>query len=58
MGFLVEMTLAIDNVFGIALIFGAFAVPRPYQHRALLWGIREVIVLHGFMIGAGAALVA
>ena len=56
--FLVEKTLALDNVFVIALIFGYFAVPRRYQHRVLFWGILGVIVLRGIMIGLGATLVA
>ena len=56
--FIVEKTLSMDNVFVIALIFSAFAVPRAYQHRVLFWGILGVIVLRGMMIGAGAALVA
>lgn len=34
-GFVVEKTLALDNVFVIALIFAFFAVPRKYQHRVL-----------------------
>lgn len=37
-GFVVEKTLALDNVFVIALIFSFFAVPRIYQHRVLFWG--------------------
>lgn len=57
-GFLIEKSLALDNVFVIATIFGAFAVPRAYQHRVLFWGILGVIVLRGIMIGFGAALVA
>jgi tellurite resistance protein TerC len=57
-GFLVEKSLALDNVFVIATIFAAFAVPRAYQHRVLFWGILGVIVLRGVMIGFGAALVA
>ena len=57
-GFVVEKTLALDNIFVIALIFSFFAVPREYQHRALFWGILGVIVLRGIMIGAGATLVA
>jgi tellurite resistance protein TerC len=57
-GFLVEKSLALDNVFVIATIFAAFAVPRIYQHRVLFWGILGVIVLRGVMIGLGAALVA
>lgn len=56
--FVVEKTLAMDNVFVIALIFGFFAIPRMYQHRVLFWGILGVIVLRGLMIGLGATLVA
>ena len=56
--FVVEKTLALDNVFVIALIFSYFAVPRAYQHRVLFWGILGVIVLRGIMIGFGATLVA
>ncbi len=56
--FVVEKTLALDNVFVIALIFGYFAIPRQYQHRVLFWGILGVIVLRGIMIGVGATLVA
>ncbi len=56
--FVVEKTLALDNVFVIALIFSYFAVPREYQHRVLFWGILGVIVLRGIMIGLGATLVA
>ena len=57
-GFLIEKSLALDNVFVIATIFAAFAVPRAYQHRVLFWGVLGVIVLRGIMIGFGAALVA
>lgn len=57
-GFVVEKTLALDNVFVIALIFSFFAVPRKYQHQVLFWGILGVIVLRAIMIGLGAALVA
>ena len=57
-GFVVEKSLAIDNVFVIAMIFGALAIPRAYQYRVLFWGILGVIVLRAVMIGAGAALVA
>jgi tellurite resistance protein TerC len=55
--FVVEKTLAMDNVFVIALIFGFFAIPRLYQHRVLFWGILGVILLRGVMIGLGATLV-
>ncbi len=56
--FVVEKTLALDNVFVISLIFSYFAIPRIYQHRVLFWGILGVIVLRGIMIGVGATLVA
>ena len=56
-GFMVEKSLAMDNVFVIALIFSYFAIPRLYQHRVLFWGILGVIVLRAIMIGLGAALV-
>ncbi|CUA91036.1 integral membrane protein, TerC family [Chelatococcus sambhunathii] len=57
-GFVVEKSLAMDNIFVIAMIFGFFAIPRRYQHRVLFWGILGVIVLRAIMIGFGAALVA
>lgn len=56
-GFLVEKTLAMDNVFIISLIFSFFAIPAQYQHRVLFWGILGVIVLRALMIGLGATLV-
>jgi tellurite resistance protein TerC len=57
-GYVVELSLSVDNVFVIAMIFGFFAVPRIYQHRVLFWGIVGAQVLRGLMIGVGAALVA
>jgi tellurite resistance protein TerC len=56
-GYAIEKALSIDNVFVISLIFSYFAIPRKYQYRALVWGIVAVLVLRGFMIAVGAALV-
>jgi len=56
--FVVEKSLALDNIFVIALIFSFFAIPRASQHRVLFWGILGVIVLRAIMIGVGATLVA
>lgn len=56
-GYLVEKTLAMDNVFVISMIFAYFAVPRIHQHRVLFWGILGVIALRALMIGLGATLV-
>lgn len=56
-GWIVEQTLAFDNVFVISMIFAYFAIPPQYQHRVLFYGILGVIVLRAIMIGLGAALV-
>lgn len=56
-GFVVEKSLAMDNIFIIAMIFSFFAIPRKYQHRVLFWGILGVIVLRAVMIALGATLV-
>ena len=53
--YLVEYTLALDNIFIIALVFTYFHIPRIYQHRVLFWGILGVIVLRAIMISLGAA---
>jgi tellurite resistance protein TerC len=56
-GYLVEKSLAIDNIFVIALIFGYLAVPPLYQHRVLFWGILGALAMRGVMIAAGAELI-
>lgn len=56
-GYIVELSLSMDNVFVIALIFGYFRVPLPYQHRVLFWEILGALIMRGIMIGAGDALV-
>jgi len=56
-GYIVELSLSMDNVFVMALIFAYFRVPAQYQHRVLFWGIMGALVMRGVMIGAGAALV-
>jgi tellurite resistance protein TerC len=53
-GYLVEKSLAVDNIFVIAMIFSYFAVPSIYQHRVLFWGILGALVMRGAFIGAGA----
>ena len=56
-GYLIEQSLAMDNIFVIASIFGFLAIPRKYQHRVLFWGILGVIVFRAILIGLGSALV-
>ena len=55
-GFVIEKSLAIDNVFVWALIFSAFAVPRQYQHRVLFLGVIGALVFRAIFIAGGAAL--
>lgn len=57
-GYVIELSLSMDNVFVIALIFAYFRVPQQYQHRVLFWGILGALGMRGLMIGVGAALVA
>lgn len=56
-GYVVEKSLAMDNIFVIAMIFGYFAIPRKYQHRVLFWGIVGALVMRGAMIGIGGELI-
>ncbi|RUT34419.1 TerC family protein [Arsenicitalea aurantiaca] len=56
-GYLIEQSLAMDNMFVIATIFGFLGIPRLYQHRVLFWGILGVIAFRAILIGVGAALV-
>ena len=55
-GYLIELSLSVDNVFVFALIFAAFAVPAAYQHRLLFWGILGAIVFRAAFIAAGTAV--
>ncbi len=56
-GYLIELSLSIDNIFVIALIFAAFKIPQKYQHRILFWGIIGAIVFRGLMIFFGVLLI-
>ncbi len=56
-GWIIEQTLAFDNVFVMGMIFTYFAIPPKYQHRVLFYGILGVIVLRAIMIGLGAVLI-
>jgi tellurite resistance protein TerC len=56
-GYVIEQSLAMDNIFVMAMIFSTLAIPRAYQHRVLFWGIIGVIVFRAILIGVGAALV-
>jgi tellurite resistance protein TerC len=56
-GYLVEKSLSLDNIFVFVLIFSHFSVPKQYQHRVLFWGILGAILFRGVMIALGAALI-
>jgi tellurite resistance protein TerC len=57
-GYVIELSLSMDNVFVIALIFQHLRIPTHLQHRVLFWGILGALAMRGAMIGVGAALVA
>ena len=57
-GYVLELSLSMDNVFVIALIFSYFKVHPEFQHRVLFWGILGALIMRGLMIGIGAAAVA
>ena len=56
-GYVVELSLSMDNVFVIAMIFTYFRVPLEYQHRVLFWGILGALLMRAVMILAGAELI-
>lgn len=56
-GFVIEKSLAVDNVFIWALIFSAFAVPRQFQHRVLFLGVIGALIFRGIFIAAGSVMI-
>lgn len=56
-GYLIEKSLAVDNVFVWGLLFSALAVPPRFQHRVLFLGVVGALVMRGIMILMGAALI-
>jgi len=56
-GYVIEKSLAVDNIFVFAVIFSAFSIPARYQHRVLFWGVIGALVLRALFIAAGIALI-
>src|SRR5467141_3270548 len=56
-GYLIELSLSVDNLFVFLLIFSYFKVPPKYQHRVLYWGVLGALVMRVAMILAGSALI-
>ncbi len=55
--YLIELSLSVDNIFVIALIFSSFAIPKKYQHEVLFYGVLGAIVFRAIMIVFGVALI-
>ena len=56
-GYLIELSLSVDNLFVFLLVFSFFRVPAKYQHRVLFWGVMGALVMRMTMIFVGAALI-
>lgn len=56
-GYVLELSLSVDNLFVFLLIFNYFAVPEEHQHRVLFWGILGALILRGIFIGTGVGLI-
>jgi tellurite resistance protein TerC len=55
-GYLIEKALSVDNLFVIAVLMGAFVVPRYLQHRVLFYGVAGALILRAAFIAAGTSL--
>ena len=56
-GYVVELSLSVDNLFVFLLIFAYFKMPAQYQHKVLFCGILGALVMRAVFIGAGIALI-
>ncbi len=56
-GYLVELSLSVDNLFVIAVIFTSFKIPSQFQHRLLFLGILGAIIFRALLIGVGITLI-
>ena len=56
-GYIIELSLSVDNLFVFVLIFSYFKVPPKYQHRVLFWGVLGALVMRVVMIVAGTELI-
>jgi tellurite resistance protein TerC len=57
-GYVIELTLSLDNVVVMAVLFAYFRIPLEFQHRLLFWGILGALLMRGVMICAGVTIVA
>ncbi len=57
-GYVIELSLSVDNLFVFLVIFRYFKVPGEYQHKVLVWGILGALLMRGVFIVAGVTLIA
>ncbi|HEY6370694.1 MAG TPA: TerC family protein [Candidatus Sulfotelmatobacter sp.] len=57
-GYVLELTLSVDNLFVFLMVFNYFSVPDEQQHRVLFWGVVGALMMRGIFIGAGVGLIA
>ena len=55
-GYVLEVSLSVDNLFVFLVIFNYFAVPEDQQHRVLFWGVVGALIMRGIFIGTGVGL--
>ena len=56
-GYILELSLSVDNLFLFLVIFRYFSVPERYQHSVLFWGVLGAMLTRGFFILAGVGLI-
>lgn len=56
-GYLIELSLSVDNLFVMAIIFAAYKIPEKYQHRLLFMGILGAIIFRAILISLGLVLI-
>lgn len=56
-GYIVEISLSVDNLFVFLVLFGYFAVPAALQHRVLFYGILGALISRGIFIALGSVLI-
>ena len=56
-GYVLELSLSVDNLFIFLVVFRYFSVPEQHQHRVLFWGILGALLMRGFFILAGVGLI-
>jgi tellurite resistance protein TerC len=57
-GFVIEKSLAVDNIFIFAVVFAYFGIPKKYQHRVLFWGILGALIFRAIFVALGSYLMA